>query len=388
MYKMKIKLMEDSFTQNEVNKVIKCLNSGYYTQGKLVDKFEKKFAKWNNSKYAVMVNSGSSANLLIISLLKEKYELKNGDEIIVPSVTWPTTVYPIIQNNLKPVFCDVDASFNLDPNSIKKMITKKTKAIFLVHLLGQPANIKEIKKICQDKKIILIEDCCESLGAKFNNIKVGNFGIMGSFSFYFGHHMTTIEGGMIVTNDYELYDLLKSTRSHGWIRGSKRINDKKFAKFKDKNFVFDMLGYNFRSTDLNATIGLVQLKKLNDSIKKRIDNHRYFLKKIKELGLKHQKINLNETSSFSLAIIFNSAKKRDYILEKLPKKGIECRPIVTGNLLKQPVFKNQKFKFDKTPFSDIINDKGIYLPNHQLIDKKKIDYMLNTIKDILNRNST
>jgi len=238
---MKIKLMEDSIGEEEIRAVNECLNNKDYTQGKIVEEFEKRFAQWNGSKYAVMVNSGSSANLLIISLLKQRYGFSNEDEIIVPSVTWPTTVYPIIQNNMRPVFCDVDKSFNLDVESLKKMISEKTKAVFLVHLLGQSAKIDKIKEICDKNRLVLIEDCCESLGARFNSIKVGNFGKMASFSFYFGHHITTIEGGMVVTDDSEFYELLKSIRSHGWTRDSNRHN--KYLE-KNKDFTFDMIGYN------------------------------------------------------------------------------------------------------------------------------------------------
>ncbi len=177
---MNIKLMEDSIGQEEVNAILNCLESGGYTQGKIVDEFEKKFAEWNGSKYAIMVNSGSSANLLMLNVLKEKYKLDNFGEVLVPMVTWPTTIYPIIQNNLKPVFCDVDESFNINLDSIKKMVNKHTKAIFVTHLIGQPAKMLEIKKLCAERNLLLIEDCCESTGAKVGDTKVGNFGIMGS----------------------------------------------------------------------------------------------------------------------------------------------------------------------------------------------------------------
>lgn len=374
--------MENTIHQEEIDAVMECLKSGKQTQGKLVDNFEKKFAEYNQSKYAVMVNSGSSANLLMVFLLKEKYNLKDGDEVLVPSVTWPTTIYPTLQNNLVPVFCDVDESFNLDIRSMQRMITDKTKAIFLVHLLGQPANLKEINKICKEKELILLEDCCESLGANYEGVKVGNFGVMGSFSFYYGHHITTIEGGMIVTNDFELYDLLKSARSHGWIRNSARIDN--YPSYENKQFVFDMLGYNLRSTEINAAIGLVQLNKLNKIIQKRLANHKYFLEKIKNMDLKYQNVNLDQTSSFCFALIFKDKETRNKVLKKLPSKGVEARPIIAGNLLKQPVFKNMSLKSDKTPMADLIDECGIYIPNNQFINEEKIDYMLNSIKEILN----
>src|SRR3989344_1066285 len=239
---MQIRLMEDSFTEKEFIAVMNCLKSGEYTKGRLVEEFEKKFAEWNSSKYAVMVNSGSSANLLMAFMLKEYFGLKDGDEVIVPCVTWPTTIYPLFQNNLIPVLCDVDESFNLDLSSLQRMVSSKTKAVFLVHLLGQPARIAEIQQVCHEHKLILLEDGCESLGAKYSGKKIGNFGVMGSFSFYFGHHLTTIEGGMITTDDFKLADLLKSARSHGWVRNSARKEF--YPEFKTQYFLFDMIGYN------------------------------------------------------------------------------------------------------------------------------------------------
>lgn len=378
-----IRLMEDSFREEEFNAAMDCLRSGQYTQGKLVEEFEQKFAQWNGSKYAVMVNSGSSANLLIAFMLKHRFGLEDGDEVIVPCVTWPTTIYPLIQKNLVPVFCEVDESFNLDPDSLNRMLGPKTKAVFLVHLLGQPAKIEEIRQICEKNNLLLIEDCCESLGAVYQGKKVGNFGKMGSFSFYFGHHMTTIEGGMIVTDDEEIHDLLKSARSHGWVRGSQRQN--LYPQYENKDFLFDMLGYNLRSTNLNAAIGLVQLAKLDESIKIRIENHRYFLEKVNPLRLKLQQITFDETTSFCFAILFGSKAERDYILRNISTKEIESRPMVAGNLLKQPVFQSfdvQKMRADRTPLADEIHDCGIYLPNNQFMTKEKIDYMIDSIQQL------
>ncbi|MDO8460655.1 MAG: DegT/DnrJ/EryC1/StrS family aminotransferase [Nanoarchaeota archaeon] len=386
MEKMEIKLMHDSFTEEELDAVMNCLRSGEYTQGRIVKEFEEAFARWNGSKYGVMVNSGSSANLIMVALLKEKYDFQDGDEIIVPSVTWPTTIYPLIQYNLKPVLCDVDESFNISLESIRRMLSPRTKAIFLVHLLGQPANMSEIIQLCKDKNIILIEDCCESLGSSYNKIKVGNFGIMGSFSFYFGHHMTTIEGGMVVTDDSEIYDLLKSIRSHGWVRGSSRVEKYK-ALYDNTDFIFDMMGYNLRSTNINAALGLIQLKKLDSSLLVRKKNHELFesiLRNSKKVKL--QKVNFGETTSFSFGLLCNSKEERDFVLKYLPKQGIECRPIVAGNLIRQPVFQKLKNKYinDICLYADAIHDNGLYLPNNQFIDEEKVKYMAEKVIELLN----
>ncbi|MBS3098890.1 DegT/DnrJ/EryC1/StrS family aminotransferase [Candidatus Pacearchaeota archaeon] len=383
---MKIKLMHDPISADEIIAINKCLESGQYTQGTIVDEFEKEFAKWNGSRYAVMVNSGSSANLIMVSLLKDKFELKETDEVLVPSVTWPTTVYPLIQNNLSPVFCDVDETFNISFESIKKMYSPCTKAIFLVHLLGQPVNLKEIINFCEEKNIIVMEDCCEALGANIEGKKVGRFGLMGSFSFYFGHHMATIEGGMVVTDDFELYDLLKSIRSHGWVRNS--IRSKEYEKdYASLDFVFDNLGYNLRSTNINATIGLEQLKKVDKSIEIRNRNHKLFDELIsKNPFVRLQKVRYKEMSSFCLPLILPSIKERDILLKELPNAGIECRTVIAGNLLSQPIFSKKlkgKYRADECVNSDIIHNCGFYLPNHQFIKEENVVFMIDKINEIL-----
>ena len=214
------KLQENALSKKDLKSLGNyILTTDRLTQGKEVVKFERLFSKWNNSKYSIFVNSGSSANLLIINTAKELYNWKDNDEIIVPSLTWPTTVNPVFQANLKPVFVDTNLNdLSLDYEELKNKITKKTKAIFLAHILGFPSNIIKIKKIIKGTNIKILEDCCESIGAKIQRKKVGNFGLAGSFSFYWGHHMTTIEGGMISTNNSKFYRLCKMKRSHGFAR--------------------------------------------------------------------------------------------------------------------------------------------------------------------------
>jgi CDP-4-dehydro-6-deoxyglucose reductase, E1 len=387
---MGIKLMHDPISKEEIDAINACLKSGQYTQGKVVEEFEQKFARWNSSKYAVMVNSGSSANLLMVSLLKEKFDFKDGEEILVPAITWPTTVYPIIQNNLTPVFCDVDETFNISLDSIKKMCGPRTKAIFLVHLLGQPVNLREILDFCEEKKIIILEDCCEALGAKFNGKKVGNFGIMGSFSFYFGHHITTIEGGVVVTDDFEAYDVLKSIRSYGWARKSNRA--KEYEKdFPSLDFVFDVMGYNFRSTNLNAAIGIEQLKKIDKSIEIRNRNHKLFESLLLSNSLTRlQKVSYSEFSSFCLPLVLPSTKDRNLLLTELPKNDIECRNIIGGNFLNQPIFSKKlkmKYRADDCVNSDILHNCGIYLPNNQFISEKDVEFMIGKVNEILGRSN-
>ena len=223
------KLQENALSKKDLKSLGNyILTTDRLTQGKEVVKFERLFSKWNNSKYSIFVNSGSSANLLIINTAKELYNWKDNDEIIVPSLTWPTTVNPVFQANLKPVFVDTNLNdLSLDYEELKNKITKKTKAIFLAHILGFPSNIIKIKKIIKGTNIKILEDCCESIGAKIQRKKVGNFGLAGSFSFYWGHHMTTIEGGMISTNNSKFYRLCKMKRSHGFARElEKKLHNK------------------------------------------------------------------------------------------------------------------------------------------------------------------
>ncbi len=346
------------------------------TQFKKVKEFENKFAKWNGSKYSVFVNSGSSANLLIIQCAKELFNWKNGDEIIVPSVTWPTTVTPVIQASLKPIFVDVNLNdFSYDYKKLSLAITKKTKAIFLAHLIGFPSDIKKIKKLIKNKKIEILEDCCESQGAKTLNRKVGNFGIGGSFSFYWGHHMSTIEGGMITTNNKKFYDLCLLKRSHGLARellisDQKKIK-KKFSK-RDFKFLFISDGYNLRSTEINAFLGIQMLKKIDSWIKIRNNNYENFIKLINKYN-KYFFVpfrNKDKISSFVLPFILKKHKVKKNLEIILNKNGIESRPFIAGNLLKQPFLKN--YKNVGFPNSNFVDTNCFYIGNNQFVTKKRL----------------
>jgi len=369
------KLQENAFTKQDLKSLSKyILKTKKLTQGDEVEKFERKFSKWNNSKYSILVNSGSSANLLIINTAKELFGWKDNDEIIVPSLTWPTTVNPVFQANLKPIFIDTnfdDLSINYE--ELKKKISKRTKAIFLAHILGFPANIKKINKIIKGKNIKILEDCCESIGATVGKKKVGNFGVAGSFSFYWGHHMTTIEGGMICTNNLNFYNLCKMKRSHGFARDlDKKIHYKLKKKYSDINFNFLFLtdGFNLRSTNLNAFLGIRQLKKLNNFIILRNRNYKKYveiLKKYKKYFFPIQHQNLNSISSFALPFIFKEKKHLDKFIILLNNYNIEYRSLIAGDLTKQPYLNKYK---KKNPIADIIHKKGIYIGNNQFISHK------------------
>ena len=345
------------------------------TQFKKVKEFENKFSKWNGSKYSILVNSGSSANLLIVESCKEIFKWENGDEIIVPSVTWPTTITPVIQAGLKPVFVDINLKdFSFDYSNLKKVITKKTKAIFVAHLIGFPSDLKKIKKIIGKKKIVLLEDCCESQGAKIDKKKVGNFGIGGSFSFYWGHHMSTIEGGMITTNNRKFYNTCLLKRSHGLARELPEKEQEYFKKKYSKNdfkFLFLSSGYNLRSTEINAFLGIIMLKKINQWIKIRNDNFIYFIDILKQFNGEFTMSYNKEMSSFVLPFLMKSKNKKKLLESYLNKNGIETRPFIAGNLLRQPFLKNFKNKIFKN--SDFIHTNAFYIGNNQFLNKSRLD---------------
>mgnify|MGYP001301670912 FL=1 len=364
----------DTKTVNDLCYFIKSNNR--LTQFTKVRNFEKNFSKWNGSKFSIFVNSGSSANLIMVQSCKEIYKWKNNDEIIVPSVTWPTTVTPVSQSGLKTIFVDVNLEdFSFDYDDLKKKITDKTKAIFVAHLIGFPANIKKIKQIIGKKKIVLLEDCCESQGAKIKKKKVGNFGIAGSFSFYWGHHMSTIEGGMICTNNEKFYNLCLLKRSHGLARELplKKQNFYK-RKYNKNNFKFLFLtdGFNLRSTEINAFLGLKMLKKINSWIKIRNDNYKNFINIIKKYKNKFKLLkNQKDISSFVLPFLMVNKIDKMKLENLLNTHGIETRPFIAGNLLRQPFlsrYRNKNF-FN----AEIIEHNAFYIGNNQFVNKKRIN---------------
>jgi CDP-6-deoxy-D-xylo-4-hexulose-3-dehydrase len=380
-------LQENVLRNTEKIKLTKyILKNNRFTQFEKVRNFENLYANWQKCKYSIFVNSGSSANLLIIQVAKELYNWNNQDEIIVPALTWPTTVTPVIQSNLKPVFVDCNLEdFSYDYNELKKKITDKTKAIFVAHIIGFPSNINNIKKIIGNKNIKIFEDACESQGAKFQKKKVGNFGVASSFSFYWGHHLTTIEGGMICTNSEKFYNLCLLKRSHGLARELPLKFHRNIAKKnKDINFKFLFLssGFNLRSTEINAYLGLIQLPKLNKWIKIRNKNYKSFYKVCKKYR-KHLIITNNSgISSFVLPFIFKKKELKKKFSKILSENNIENRPFIAGNLLKQPFlekFYNKNFKN-----ADFLHNNALYIGNNQFVGIKNIKRINLILKNFFN----
>jgi len=377
------KLQEDILKQNDFKNLTNFIKTTKrFTQFTKVREFETEFAKWQGCKYCVYVNSGSSANLLLINAWKTLKNWSNQDEIIVPAVTWSTNIAPVIQNNLIPVFVDVnlnDLSFNYE--QLENSITPKTKAIFITHLLGFPADINKIKKIIGNRDIIILEDCCESQGAQIGGIKVGNFGDGSAFSFYWGHHMTTVEGGMICTNDENFYKMLLLKRSHGLARELPKKYHKEIKKLYpdiDFRFLFLTDGFNVRNTELHAVIGLAQLKKIDSFIQARNENYKLFL----DICSNYDDLILIKSegmSAFVFQFIFKNKKKKEEFQKFIAENGIESRPLISGNLLRQPFLKKY---YDSTRFkkADFLHTNAFYIGNNQFVNKDRMNLLDSLMK--------
>tara|TARA_B100001059_G_scaffold233889_1_gene275011 strand:+ start:333 stop:1562 length:1230 start_codon:yes stop_codon:yes gene_type:complete len=382
------RLSPDSFSNEDIIKGIEVLLTKKITMSEITKKFEKEFAKFIGSKYALMVNSGSSANLLatfaLINPLK-KNKLKKGDECLIPSLCWSTSLWPIVQSGLIPKFVDIDPlTLNISISDLKKKINKKTKAIMGVHVLGNSTNMDELMKIVKKNKLYLIEDTCESLGSTFNKKYLGNFGDFGTFSFYYSHQITAGEGGMIICNDKKNYEIIHSLRAHGWDRGLK--NNK-------NNFNFINSGFNLRPLEISAAIGFNQFKKLNRFKKIRFNNRIKIIRKLRNSSKwKNQftfidPIKKLDPSWFGLPILINKKykKNRNKFLDFLNKNGIETRPIISGNFLNQPSVKLYKLNKDKEVFkySQDIEERGFFIGIHiDPISNKKLDLLENKLLKI------
>ena len=382
---MTYSLANSSWDNKEFKSIKSVVKTGFFTMGKHVKEFEDKFSSFHGRKYGVMVNSGSSANLLMIAaqFYVSKNKLKPGDEVIVPAVSWSTTYFPLKQYNLKLVFVDVSGdTFNIHPNKIIKAITKKTKAIFAVNLYGNPCDFNEIKKICNKNKLILFEDNCESLGAQYQGRFSGSFGISSSFSFFFSHHISTMEGGMVLTDDKELFQIMLSLRAHGWTRQLPKKN--LITKSKSENsfyelFNFVLPGYNIRPLELSGAIGKEQLKKLPKLIYQRQINAKYFQEMVASLPNIKMQIENGKSSWFCFGIIIRN--NREKLLKYLKEKKIEFRPIVAGNFTKNPVIKFFDYRIkNKLNNSNLIHTNGLSFGNSHLDLRKQIDTLHSILK--------
>ena len=355
-----------------------------FTQFEKVREFEDAYSAWLGCRYSVFVNSGSSANLLIIYACAERFGWQPGDEVIVPALTWPTTVTPVMQAGFKPVFVDANLhDLAMDYDQLAARITDRTRAIFLVHILGFPADVERVKAIIGDRDIVLLEDTCETQGGIIDGARVGTLGLASSFSFYWGHHMTTVEGGMLCTNDEDLYKLFLLKRSHGLARElPPRYHAELRAQHPDIDFAFLFLtdGFNFRNTEFAAVLGLSQLPKLDSFIEIRNRNYRRFL----SICRKHERhliaVDRPGISSFVLPFIMIDASRRQPLQSFVREHGIESRPLISGNLLRQP-FLEKYYVPDEFPNADFLHTHAFYIGNNQFVDDAKMD----VIEELLDR---
>ena len=378
----KIDLVKDTIDSDDIKKLISWLETNpRLTKGDLNVKFEKEWSEWLGKKYSVFVNSGSSANLAALYSLLLSGKLRNN-KIIVPAVSWVTTVTPVVQFGMEPIMCECDEdNLGLNIEHLKQIIKEHDpSSIILVHVLGFPNHMNEIVELCKEHDIRLIEDTCESIGSEYEGKKLGTFGDLSTFSFYFGHHMSTIEGGMISTDDEELYHILLSIRSHGWDRDlpkSKQIELRKKYNIGDFRslYTFYYPGFNLRATDLQAFIGLEQLKKLDLIVKNRNLNYQKYHEGIKNNEWKINPPKDSFISNFSYPVITKNIK---VLVEKLTENNVECRPLICGSINEHPFWYERYGKQD-LPISKKVHEYGLYLPNNHQMTVEEIDKVINIV---------
>lgn len=382
-------LASSTWGDEEIEAIQKVIDSGRFTMGDQVSAFEEEFAHYIGTRYAVMVNSGSSANLALLAASRYRQVplLNPGDEVLVPAVSWSTTYYPVTQLGGRLNFVDINPNtLNIDVSRIEEAITPKTKAIFVVNLLGNPADWKQLQAIARDQSLILLEDNCESLGASIDGKNAGTFGIGGTFSTFFSHHISTMEGGFVITDDEPLFHTLKSIRAHGWTRDLPEINHvyNKTGSSWDDLFRFVLPGYNLRPIEMEAAIGRIQLRKLDSFVQMRRRNAQHFLTSMSDLqGYRvQQETGSSSWFGFSLVLEENLKGRRSNLIAKLAAAEIESRPIVTGNFTRNPVIKHlDTVPFGPMPVANEIHDQGLFFGNHHFDLTHEIDRLIQVLEE-------
>ncbi len=388
-----IRLMTSTFFREEAikEKLLQFIReSDRLSMGPVCEKYEQEFAKYQGRQYSVGFNSGSSANLALIQALVNLGRLKAGDRVGFSAVTWSTNVMPLIQLGLRPVPIDVKLeTLNIDSTRLLDTIqSTPLKALFITNLLGLCGDLDVIRKICDEKGILLLEDNCESLGTVFHGKKLGNFGEASSFSTFVGHHLSTIEGGMVCTDDEKIYDMLKMARAHGWIRN---LDDSKRQAFRTEHHIdefyeqysFFELGYNLRPTEITGFLGLQQLEYADEIIAIRARNFKQFL------AASHDNPNLVHLESSHISLVSNMAfpvvcrskEIRNACIQRFRQAKVEIRPIVAGNMVRQPFFAKHvpERSGDVLPNSDQVHDCGFYFPNHPEMTNEELDRLSNLL---------
>jgi CDP-6-deoxy-D-xylo-4-hexulose-3-dehydrase len=393
-----IKLAEATIDNKDIDELRDWLSTyPRLTKGPLTQEFEEKWSKYIEVKHSTFVNSGSSANLLMLATLLEAGKLEPGDGVIVPALSWATDLAPVMQLGLRPMLCDCNlVDYSYDPDHFMDLIQNgeieenafhrssvrhRAKAAIIVPVLGCVPDMEAVVKVCKANNIILLEDCCEALGSRYGDRKLGTFGEMSTFSTYFGHHISTIEGGMVCTSNPEYDAILKSIRSHGWARDwssstQKKINKKwKVSEF-DSLYTFYHTGFNVRSTDLQAFLGIRQLDKLEEINNLRNRNYKLYLKYLNKPIHESSEIFI---SNFAFPLV---CKNRNKIVKILQDNDVEVRPFICGSLGQQP-FYVKKYGIRRLLNADHLRKYGMYLPNHHLLSEDDIKFICELIKDLI-----
>ena len=389
-----VRLHEPTFSADEINAALDCMLTTRVTMGAKVKKFEKAFCVPYDHGNGVMSNSGSSANLLAVAALANpdtREGLKPGDEIIVPALSWSTTIWPLVQLGLIPVVVDIDPeTLNINPNEIEAAIGPKTRGLMIVHVYGNPCDMNAIGAVCERHELILLEDCCEALGATYDYMPVGSFGRFGTFSFYFSHHITTLEGGMTIARNKEDAELMRILRAHGWIR---EVEDQPRwrARYPDihPRFLFVNVGYNLRATELQGAMGLVQLPKLDSYVETRRANAEWLCNRFGRHAdlLQCQKETVGGNHSwfgFPITIAPEAPFRVEELMSALSERGIETRPIICGNIARQPGLKMYPHRIQgDLAHSDAVMKRGFSFGNHQDIDAAAQEHLASSIDEFI-----
>ncbi len=378
-------LAEQTITQSDLHDLIAWLQTNpWLTQGDLVFEFERQWARWLGAAHATYVNSGSSANLLMYYALLLSRRLRNR-RIVVPAVSWATTVAPVIQLGYEPVLCEADRkTFGLDLNHLEDLLKyHEPAAVGIVHVLGVPNEMEALLELRGRFEFALLEDACAATGSQYDGRLVGTFGEMATFSFFYGHHLSTIEGGMVCTNDHGLHDILLHIRSHGWARDLTPDKEAQLARERgtlefNRPFTFYYPGFNVRSTDLNARIGLSQMRRVDEVVRRRVDNHRRYQERFLAAGWDCQTNERAVICSIAFASLAQSTAHRDRVAAALRANQIETRPLGGGNMSRQP-FWSDRYGTTVFPIADQIHTTAYQLPNHPQLSLADVDFICDTV---------
>ena len=385
MKKDSITLSKDTINNSDIDNLIEWLKTyPRLTKGNKTIEFEEQWSKWIGCKYSVFVNSGSSANLLMLYAIIELYNLRNK-KVVVPSLGWATDLAPVMQLGFDPLLVDVNLeNLSVSVEHLEYVFkTEQPSAMILVSVLGLSPDMYKITELCKKYGVILLEDNCESQGTEYDGKRLGNFGIMSSFSTYFGHTMSTIEGGMVCTNDKDVYDMLKQLRSHGWDRDldlekQKELREQWGVDDFSALYTFYVPGFNVRSTDLQAVLGIEQLKKVDNMIQVRNKNFKYFKEKLSHYTWFPKEVEGSFTASFCIPIIAKDKDEKNRIVEELVNNNIECRPLICGSMGTQP-FYIKKYGRKELENVSILDSCGLYVPNHPSLTSDEINRICDCI---------